>query len=306
MPGPLIGAAIQGATQSLGGVVNAIGTAGQNRKSRRWAELSYLQQKKDNLEFWNLQNEYNTPSAQMGRFRDAGLNPHLIYGQGDNGNAQAINTPDVQRPQFETPRFGDAISAAGTAFSDYYDLRLRAAQANNAEIQADILRKQGDLLDAQTYRTLVGGQDQEFDLGVKSDLRETSMDYQREKLRQLTTNIDNSIQDNARRAIALSTSVQEAGERMLTMQAERSMVPYRKGAILASTDESRVRLRNLIKDGTLKDIDIALRKKGINPGDPQWQRMAALYLDEAITKLPDSVGDLYSKGKKYLSEWWNR
>ena len=30
---------------------------------------------KQNLEFWNMQNEYNDPSAQMARLRQAGLNP---------------------------------------------------------------------------------------------------------------------------------------------------------------------------------------------------------------------------------------
>lgn len=36
------------------------------------------------LKMWNLQNEYNSPSAQVQRLRDAGLNPALVYG---NGNA---------------------------------------------------------------------------------------------------------------------------------------------------------------------------------------------------------------------------
>lgn len=42
-----------------------------------------------NLEMWNRQNEYNTPAAQMQRFKDAGLSPHLIYGRGESGNAGA-------------------------------------------------------------------------------------------------------------------------------------------------------------------------------------------------------------------------
>ena len=30
---------------------------------------------------WNAQNEYNLPANQMQRYKDAGLSPHLIYGQ---------------------------------------------------------------------------------------------------------------------------------------------------------------------------------------------------------------------------------
>ena len=35
-----------------------------------------------NVKFWNMQNEYNTPANQMKRLQDAGLNPNLIYGSG--------------------------------------------------------------------------------------------------------------------------------------------------------------------------------------------------------------------------------
>lgn len=301
MPDPsLVGSISQGAAAVVGAGVNAISTGRQNRKSREFSEKMYNRQKADNLEFWNLQNSYNSPAAQMQRYKDAGLNPHLIYGQGSNGNAQPVSTPDVQTPQFKTPEWGNVISAAGTGFNDYYDLRLRAAQANNAEAQADIIAKQGDLLDAQTFSTLMGGRDREFDLGMKSDLREVSADYQREKLRQLTTNIDNSIQANARQAISLSTSVAEAGERILRSQSERSMVPYKKGIMLANTSESYQRLRNAQRDGVLKDIDIALRKKGINPGDPQWQRIVGLTLDGIVNG--DSPLSLDNIGKS-IRDW---
>lgn len=37
------------------------------------------------VEQWHRQNEYNSPQAQMQRFKDAGLNPDLIYGQMGNG-----------------------------------------------------------------------------------------------------------------------------------------------------------------------------------------------------------------------------
>lgn len=44
-----------------------------------------------NLELWNLNNEYNSPVKQMERYREAGLNPNLIYGSGSAsaGNASA-------------------------------------------------------------------------------------------------------------------------------------------------------------------------------------------------------------------------
>lgn len=42
-----------------------------------------------NMQMWEMQNQYNSPSAQMQRYKDAGLNPNLIYGSVSNGNASS-------------------------------------------------------------------------------------------------------------------------------------------------------------------------------------------------------------------------
>lgn len=67
-----------------------IGTAGQligqhmankaNRKLQR-EQLNW------NEQMWHMQNQYNTPEAQMQRMRDAGLNPNLALGGMGGGNA---------------------------------------------------------------------------------------------------------------------------------------------------------------------------------------------------------------------------
>lgn len=49
------------------------------------------EQAKWNQKFIDQQNEYNTPANQMARFMDAGLNPHLVYGQGSPGNQSSPN-----------------------------------------------------------------------------------------------------------------------------------------------------------------------------------------------------------------------
>lgn len=89
--GGLFGGLIGGLFSAAGAVYDSI----QNRKSAKEntdktlaaqkaeAELAYQR----SIEQWNLQNAYNTPSAQMARFAAGGLNPNLIYGQGSSGNA---------------------------------------------------------------------------------------------------------------------------------------------------------------------------------------------------------------------------
>lgn len=76
----------------------------------------------NNKEMWNLMNEYNSPAAQMERFRAAGLNPNLIYTQGTNGNAgssvqyKAPNlsfTPKKNEQDLMTQRLQGAVQIIG-------------------------------------------------------------------------------------------------------------------------------------------------------------------------------------------------
>ena len=53
----------------------------ENQKNRDWNLNLAHQQNAWNIEQWNRENAYNSPAAQMARFRDAGLNPDLAYGQ---------------------------------------------------------------------------------------------------------------------------------------------------------------------------------------------------------------------------------
>lgn len=78
MPGwfaPFLGSM---AVSALSGGINAL-----------TGERAHKRDRQEALEDWNRQNEYNSPKNQMQRYKDAGLNPQLIYGQGTPGNASA-------------------------------------------------------------------------------------------------------------------------------------------------------------------------------------------------------------------------
>lgn len=99
------------------------------------SELAYQRQ----MEMWNAQNMYNSPTAQMARYKDAGLNPHLIYGQGSPGNATAppaYQPPDIQY-RYESGNYGaamysmiPALMAAGTWMQD-----MKLKEANYEKIK---------------------------------------------------------------------------------------------------------------------------------------------------------------------------
>lgn len=72
-------------TATLNQTGNIISTAMANAANERMQH----EQNKWNLEQWNRNNVYNSPAAQMQRFKAAGLNPDLMYQQGTPGISSA-------------------------------------------------------------------------------------------------------------------------------------------------------------------------------------------------------------------------
>lgn len=82
---------------------------------------------------WNRANAYNTPEAQMQRFKQAGLNPKLIYGQ---SNMSTATLPKFQAPQYDyNPPVAVDLPAI---LSSYQDFRLKQAQIDNVKKQNEL------------------------------------------------------------------------------------------------------------------------------------------------------------------------
>jgi len=113
-----------------------------------------------NQKYLDQQNAYNTPSAQMLRFQQAGLNPNLIYGQGNPGNQSQSLTYPEQRSVNQ-----DVLSAV---FPAYQQAALQQAQIGSIEagtrqkhtitalnqLQARVLER-NPMLDAGAYNAVI-------------------------------------------------------------------------------------------------------------------------------------------------------
>lgn len=93
------------------------------------------------IEMWNKSNQYNTPAMQMQRFKNAGLNPNLIYGQGNAGNT-ASTLPKYQAPtvryDYKPPIDPQAI------LSNFQDFTQRSAVIDNLHKQNDGITLEND------------------------------------------------------------------------------------------------------------------------------------------------------------------
>lgn len=162
-----------GAGMSLLGGIGSAFTGHKNRKLARQLQQQQLAWQREenerayqrNVDMWNMQNAYNSPSAQMKRLVEAGLNPNLAYGSLGSSTADsapqynAANVPSVSDAAFTDPWQG--ISQAGQSSLQYAQTELLRAQAektrNETEgVTLDNIRKkiENSNLDATQKATL--------------------------------------------------------------------------------------------------------------------------------------------------------
>lgn len=133
---PVVGPTISNIASSL------IGAGQQNKNVRDTnqanLELAKYQYSKD-LEMWNRQNEYNSPAAQMQRFKDAGLNPLLAYTQGTAGNATVL-------PKYQAPRldYSQRVNIFSGILSAYQDFAVKSAQIDHLRAQAKVAQTEAE------------------------------------------------------------------------------------------------------------------------------------------------------------------
>lgn len=137
---PVTAAALIGAGSEVSS--GLFGYIGQKRQNKHNIKLAKDAREHD-VNMWNMQNQYNTPQMQMQRLTEAGLNPHLMYGQGNTGNATAPQKAPV-------PEVGNELSSlsqmsAAPVISMYQDWRVKNAQIENLNANADATRQNAAL-----------------------------------------------------------------------------------------------------------------------------------------------------------------
>lgn len=97
----------------------------------QFAEYMYDKQRRDALSDWNMQNAYNSPSAQMQRLAEAGLNPHLVYGKGADNVSTSVRSSQQGSSSPRAAQFNPQSLLLGS------QLALQQAQARNINAEAE-------------------------------------------------------------------------------------------------------------------------------------------------------------------------
>jgi len=99
--------------------------ADQRRQKKANAELARTQASA-NEAYQNQQNQYNSPQAQMARFKAAGLNPNLIYSQGNPGNQSS----QLSYPSIQPTDYGGTFDSIA---SDFFSTQMQQTQRDAVE-----------------------------------------------------------------------------------------------------------------------------------------------------------------------------
>lgn len=127
----------------VGGI---LGAGAQYLFNKKGNEDAYAQ----NKEFWdythNIQrseaiadrdymNQYNSPEAQMRRYKDAGLNPNLIYGQ--QNMMPSSRSSDGQMGNLAPTKLD--LSNIGEAINTYMNVEVQKQSISNMKKQAEVM-----------------------------------------------------------------------------------------------------------------------------------------------------------------------
>lgn len=179
----MLGAALGIASSFAGNIANnrnidtqVAAQQSENQKNREWNLNLARQQNRWNIEQWNRENAYNSPAAQMARYKAAGLNPDLIYGQQNLSAA----SPEMTAGEGSQPTdvsnlankrtIGDIVSQAATT-------RLTNAQAKLAESQANKTDAEttGQTINNEWLPQLLKGQTDINEADVKQKLADAGL-----------------------------------------------------------------------------------------------------------------------------------
>lgn len=267
---PLIVGGINNRQNQVNNLMNMMFQSMTNRSQMRYNTKMYERQRADSLADWNMMNEYNSPAAQMQRFRDAGLNPNLIYGNSNNEMA-TVRSSSVESYNPKAPQF-DTNNDMQSVLTNMYNLDARQAQTDNVREQTKLLRidQINKTIETLLKQREVTGKDLDnelkaLNLQLQNELYDTTVGQARSNKEKTDVEINNLQQENIRRWIEQGLSIEKIGQEILESQARIELNPYTKREIEA-------RIKNLAQEYKLKEFDEALQANGISRNSPWYAK----------------------------------
>lgn len=266
-----------------------------NELGRQWA-----------LEDFDRTNAYNHPTQQMQRFKEAGLNPHLIYGGGSASNlATTIKTPNPNTPSLGVPN-AQAPMLTGVN-TDFGGIVADAMRVHTMDLQNDNIQAQNILLNDKHLENqmdlagkAINNAQSQFDFDKSKALYDSSLEAALLKNESLKQGIQTSEQNREMQKMDMVIKQSELALKTANSKAQIANITadtFRKtweNMNLKSQQLAKLKqeLSNSEKQGKLMDYEIALRSKGLNPSDPTYARVLVQLATQLAKKYGVDLTDL--------------
>ena len=296
-------AVVEALVAGIGGAFNSIFQGRQNRKNREFQERENQINRQFAVDMWNKQNEYNLPTNQMQRLRDAGINPHLAYSNGqpmNTSNAPATPSGVGSLPQGIAPQMniGEIFNALMTkAQIKQMEAQTEKTLAEKEEVEA---RTEGIGKDNQVKDIELTHKEREIlaNIGVtEGQIQEISSRLETakindDKLRKEIENIEANTAKTKQEKENLEKNLVLIGAQVLNIledtelkKAQRGLVDIQKGNVqqqtkllLAQTGiaqtEQRYKAREI--EVAINEAKMRLKKIGVDIGHIQHQELSSI------------------------------
>lgn len=124
------------ASSAIGAIGNFFTGGASARKQYQYQSKLMDKQNQQQIDFWKMNNEYNTPFNQRARLEQAGLNPDLMYGgSGNMYQSQMPGAASGSAPNVDYGSFTDSLRFAMQA-------QVMDAQISKIEMENKLLAEQ--------------------------------------------------------------------------------------------------------------------------------------------------------------------
>ena len=303
----------------VGSVINAVSQGVQNKKARQFAERMYNTQRSDALADWRMQNDYNSPAAQMARLKSAGLNPNLVYGNGAEATSSSMPRA-AQSPGWAPHAPQVDLSGVQAGLFAGIDMKMKQAQYNNLETQRELMEQEAKNKAAMEFKiyadTMLSASKRDLtdtdvqlkgvDLNYAARLKEMSLEGMRASISKTlqdtklsAANTAYRISENERQELKTGMTLKQGAERILLLRKQQALTEantevsqQRKSQLIQQTIEIDRRIERL--RGEIKQSD---EKARLLESTPDWGDQRSLEMLQGI--LNTGMGNLTRPGSMY-------
>jgi len=185
---------IQGGSNIAEGMLGFASNVYTNKMNRKLQN----EQNDYNLKMWHLNNQYNTPAAQVQRYKDAGLNPNLMNFGGTTGIS---SSPAASSQSHPLESFQPDLSTFGSSLANVIRLKMEQrvaeseANKNDAEAQKSISESVGQNITNSHLDSTLTAQYNQIQANIKmTDAKILEIDQRVENFRQQNKLLDKKIE----------------------------------------------------------------------------------------------------------------